>query len=144
LIEGVASVPKETVRRALIVDDDEGSRLVLGAIVRKAGYLVTFVSNAREAIAWIGDAPPSVIFTDIFMREADGFELINWLRRQGSSIPLIAMSGSNKTLTGQLRLAEKLGARATISKPILEPDVLKAMALAIGAQTPAWPGQRWN
>ena len=112
--------------------------------MRKAGYLVAFVSNAHEAIAEIGDAPPNIIFTDIFMRDADGFELINWLRRQGSAIPLIAMSASNKTLTGQLGIAEKLGADATISKPFAEHDVLGAMKLATGQNRPAWPGQRWN
>jgi two-component system cell cycle response regulator CpdR len=137
-------VPSEAVRRVLIVDDDETIRLVLGAIVRKAGYLVAFVSNAREAIAEISAAPPSIIFTDIFMPEADGFELINWLRRHGLSIPLVAMSGSNKTLTGQLGLAETLGAHATISKPFLEEGVLRAIASATGEQNPAWPGQRWS
>ena len=137
-------MPSDTARRVLIVDDDEGIRLSLGAIVRKAGYLVTFVSNAREAIAEIGDAPPSMIFTDIFMRETDGFELINWLRRQGSSIPLIAMSASNATLTGQLGIAAKLGAGATISKPFAEAEVLGAMKLASGETRPAWPGRRWN
>jgi two-component system OmpR family response regulator len=144
MVEDIASVPSEAARRVLIVDDDEGIRLVLGAIVRKAGYLVTFVSNTRDAIAEIGDAPPSMIFTDIFMPEVDGFELINWLRRQGSVIPLIAMSGSNKTLTGQLGTAEKLGAGASISKPFAEKDVLGAMKLALGESRPAWPGQRWN
>jgi hypothetical protein len=54
------------------------------------------------------------------------------------------MSASNRTLTGQLGIAEKLGAGATISKPFAERDVLGAMKLAIGETPPAWPGQRWN
>ena len=134
----------ESARRVLIVDDDEGIRLVLGRIVRKAGYLVGFVSKAGDAIAEIGTAAPDIIFTDIDTPQTDGLGLINWWRRQSASIPLIAMSGANKTLTGQLGLATKLGARATVSKPPLEQDVLDAIALAIDEPRPAWPGRRWG
>jgi len=137
-------VPNEANRRVLIVDDDEAIRLALGTIVRKAGYLVTFAGNARDAIASIDAARPSIVFTDIFMPEADGFELINWLRRSGSSIPLIAMSGANTTLTGQLGLAARLGAQATISKPFVEQDVLSAIETALGEGSPAWPSRRWS
>jgi CheY-like chemotaxis protein len=111
--------------------------------VRKAGYLARFVSNASEAIAEISAEAPDIVFTDIYMPQADGFELINWLRRRSCSIPLVAMSGANKTIGGQLGLAASLGADATISKPFLEQDVLAAMELAIADQNPRWPGQRW-
>lgn len=134
----------ESARRVLIVDDDEGVRLVLGRILRKAGYLVAFVSNASDAIAEIGTAAPDIIFADIDAPQTDGFALINWWRRHGTAIPLIAMSGANKTLTGRLGLAAKLGARATISKPPREQDVLEAIASAIDERRPAWPGQRWG
>jgi len=131
-------------RRALIVDDDEGIRLVLGRIVRKAGYLAAFVSNARDALKQIGAAAPDMIFADMHMAKADGVELINWLRRHSSSIPLVAMSGSNATLTGELRLAAKLGARATVAKPLVEEAVLAAIRCAIVERLPRWPGQRWT
>ena len=134
---------RESNRRVLIVDDDELTRLVLGRIVRKAGYLVGFVSTAQDAIAEIGAAAPDIVFTDIRMPETDGFALINWLRRSHSTIPLIAMSGANTALTGQLGLAAKLGARATIAKPIRELDVLDAIQAAIGVPASAWPTRRW-
>ncbi len=136
-------MPNVPIRRVLIVDDDEVIRMALGAIVRKAGYLVTYVSSAREAIAQIGDVPPNLIFTDVFVREADGFALLNWLRRTGSAIPLIAMSASNAMLTGQLGTATKLGAQATIAKPFRAADVLGAIERALGDRGPAWPSRRW-
>jgi CheY-like chemotaxis protein len=112
--------------------------------MQRAGYLVAFVSNAREAIAEICAAAPDIVFTDIFMAGADGFELMNWLRRRRSPIPLVAMSGANRTLTGQLGLASKLGAKATISKPFREQDVLEAIEAAVVDQKPLWPGRRWG
>jgi CheY-like chemotaxis protein len=127
----------------LIVDDDEVVRLSLARIMRKAGYLVAFVSNAREAIAEISVASPDIVFTDIFMPGTDGFELMNWLRRRKCAIPLVAMSGANRTLTGQLGLASKLGAKATISKPFREQDVLEAIVAAVGDQKSPWPSRRW-
>jgi len=131
--------------RALIVDDDESVRLDLARSMRKAGYRVAFASTAREAIAEIGDAAPDIVFTDVFMPETDGLELINWLRRRNSPIPLVAMSGAKGTLTGQLGLAAKLGAKATIAKPFREADVLEAIAIATaaGGRKSPWPGRRW-
>jgi len=111
------NVPTALSSRALIVDDDESVRLSLARIMQKAGYLVAFVSNARDAIAEIGAAAPDIVVADVFMQEAGGFELLNWLRRRKSAIPIIAMSGAKGTLTGQLGLAAKLGAKATVLKP---------------------------
>lgn len=130
--------------RALIVDDDEVVRLCLARIMRRAGYLVAFVSTAREAIAAISAAAPDIVFTDIFMSGADGFVLMNWLRRRRSSIPLVAMSGGNTRLTGQLGLASTLGAKATISKPFRERDVLEAIEAAVRDQKSPWPSRRWG
>jgi CheY-like chemotaxis protein len=138
------SVSTEPVRRALIADDDETVRLILGRAVRRAGYLARFVSNAREAIAEINAEAPAIVFADIYMPGADGFELINWLRRRSRAIPLVAMSGANKVITRQLGLAARLGANATLSKPLIEQDVLAAIALANADQNPHWPGQRWR
>jgi CheY-like chemotaxis protein len=128
--------------RALIVDDDEDVRLSLARIMRKAGYRVAFVSTAREAIAEIGGAAPDIVVTDIFTPETDGFALINWLRRRNSQIPLVAMSGTKGALTGQLGLAAKLGAKATIAKPFREEDMLAAIAAAVSHQKSPWPGRR--
>lgn len=130
-------------RRVLIVDDDEGIRLVLGRMVRKAGYLVAFVGNARDALKEIAAAAPDMIFADMHTTTTDGIELINWLRRHSSAIPLVAMSGANAALTGQLGLAAKLGARATVAKPLAEEAVLEAIKSAIVERLPRWPGQRW-
>jgi CheY-like chemotaxis protein len=110
--------------------------------MQKAGYLVAFVSTTREAIAEICAAAPDIVFTDIFMPGTDGFELMNWLRRRKCPVPLVAMSGANSTLTGQLGLASKLGAKATISKPIREQDVLEAIEAAVGDQEFPWPSWR--
>jgi len=112
--------------------------------MQKAGYLVAFVSTAREAVAEIGAAAPDIVFTDIFMPGTDGFELMNWLRRRNCPIPLVAMSGANRTLTGQLGLASNLGAKATISKPFREQDVLEAIEAAVGDQKSPWPSRRWG
>jgi len=112
--------------------------------MQKAGYLVAFVSTAREAIAEISAEAPDIVFTDVFLPGTDGFELMNWLRRRKWPIPLVAMSGANRTLTGQLGLAAKLGAKATIAKPFREQDVLEAIEAAVGEQKSAWPSRRWD
>jgi CheY-like chemotaxis protein len=72
---------------------------------------------------------PDIIITDIYMPAGDGFELINWLRTHGMTIPVIAMSGSSSG-TGeydQLSVAEHLGAAAVIDKPFRQSKLVETI-----------------
>ena len=120
----------------LIVDDDEIILTILNAILERAGHTVRWARNALEAIAVIGESPPDIIFTDIYMPEADGFELINWLREQGHEIPLIAMSGTEGPLVDHLSLAGRLGAHSVLYKPIT-PESAEAAIAQVLAMVPA-------
>src|SRR5262245_4945038 len=78
----------------LIVDDDPGLRETLTRMVASVGYDVECVSDAHSAIDLVAKHAPDIIITDIYMPAGDGFELLNWLRNHGLTIPVICMSGS--------------------------------------------------
>ena len=115
----------------LVVDDDEIFRTVLNAILEKAGHVVHWAENASRAIAAIECRRPDAIFTDIYMPDSDGFELINWLREARIEVPLIAMSGTQGPLVDHLTLAGKLGADAVLYKPLTAESVIGALERAI-------------
>jgi CheY-like chemotaxis protein len=113
----------------LIVDDDPGLRETLGRMVASVGYGVDCVADAHAAIASVGTRRPDIIITDIYMPAGDGFELLNWLRNHGMSIPVIAMSGSSSG-TGeydQLSVAQHLGAAAVIDKPFRQSKLVETI-----------------
>lgn len=73
-------------RRALVVDDTQMMREMMGAMLETAGYEVTLAADAQEALLRIAEQRPDVILTDVEMPDMDGIELTRTLR----SMPALA------------------------------------------------------
>ena len=66
---------------AIIVDDEEDARDVLGTLIRFSKLPFTIVgkcSNLREAVQKIKEEKPDVVFLDIQMPEFAGYEIVNF------------------------------------------------------------------
>lgn len=113
----------------LIVDDDPGLRETLTRMVASVGYDVDCAGDAHAAIAAVSSRVPDIIITDIYMPAGDGFELLNWLRNHGMTVPVIAMSGSSSSSGeyDQLAVAEHLGAVAVIDKPFRQSKLIETI-----------------
>ena len=65
----------------LLAEDDRASRLVLEAILKKAGYEVMATSNGREAWEVMqGESPPLLAIVDWMMPEMNGVEFSRKVR----------------------------------------------------------------
>jgi len=106
--------------KVLIVDDDEGDRLIAQAILARAGHETFFAHDGEEALRQHALRSIDVVLTDLQMPEVHGFELISVLREFSKPPALVAMSGTGPF---QLHMAEALGAKYTIQKP-LDPELL--------------------
>ena len=106
--------------KVLIVDDNEGDRLVAQAILARAGYQTFFAHDGEEALRQHALKNIDVVLTDLQMPEVHGFELISVLRDFAKPPALIVMSGTGAF---QLHMAEALGAKYTLQKP-LDPELL--------------------
>lgn len=79
----------------LIVEDHEDSRDMLRQIVASTGATVLSAANGEEAMALLATkAPPDLVFCDLLMPRMDGYEFMEWLRRQPhlARIPVVAVS----------------------------------------------------
>jgi len=120
--EVIAVKSTRTAPWVLVVDDDAELRETLRRMLESISYRATCVADANAAIAAIDEAKPDIIITDIYMPAGDGFELLNWMRRQEIAVPVIAISGSSRTLSDRshydpLQMAQQLGAVAVLDKP---------------------------
>jgi two-component system, chemotaxis family, sensor kinase CheA len=82
-------------RRIMLVDDSAFFRDMLAPLIKAAGYQVTPVASAADALAAIrARTPIDVVVTDIEMPGMDGFEFAATLRGDPATaaIPLIALS----------------------------------------------------
>ncbi len=84
-----------TARTLLLVDDSAFFRNMLGPVLKAAGYDVTAVSGANEALALIRAGRGfDVLVTDIDMPGMDGFALAEAVRHEAhaAGMPIIALS----------------------------------------------------
>jgi len=102
--------------KILLVEDDEGARLLYIYMLAVAGYKVIAVRNGLEAFAEIQVNRPDVIVTDIAMPGFSGLDLIAAVRsnEEFADLPVVAITSFGEKLREQARAA---GATDAIDKP---------------------------
>jgi two-component system chemotaxis response regulator CheY len=102
----------------LVVDDDPDLLQSLRVLLEAYDYRVILAGDAEAAVTAVAEQKPDLVLTDIYMPDADGFELINALRQRNLMVPVIAMSGGGRIGNyDNLSIATHLGAAAVIDKP---------------------------
>ena len=105
-------------KRVMVVDDDADMRLSLQLALEMAGYAVHSAANGREALEAQAREPADIVITDIFMPEADGFEIIDSLRTRFPGTKIVVISGAGKISKREyLSTAAIIGVDATVQKP---------------------------
>jgi len=119
----------------LVVDDDPDLLQSLRVLLEAYEYSVIMAPNAAAAIAAVGDNKPDLVLTDIYMPDADGFELINALRHAGLTVPVVAMSGGGRVGNyDNLAIATHLGAAAVIDKPFSNASLIDTIERVLAEQ----------
>ena len=118
-----------SLKRILVIDDDDLVRDTLARILVRGGYEAVSAKSGREGIARFRENPPDLIVTDVIMPDQDGIETIVELRQMDPAPPIIAISGGGRAKAMQfLDAAEKLGANKVLSKPVKQADLLAVIA----------------
>lgn len=120
------------VARILIVDDEETDRLLIQGVLARAGYETFVAVSGEDALRRYLDLDGEVdiVVTDLHMQDVHGFELISILREFEPPPQIIALSATGPF---QLHMAESLGARWTLRKPLNPALLIDAVKRAIAA-----------
>ncbi|UXU89837.1 hybrid sensor histidine kinase/response regulator [Burkholderia sp. S-53] len=102
--------------RVLVAEDHPASRALLRDQLDALRYDATIVSNGVEAMRAFFEHPFDVVLTDLGMPELDGFALTNFLREQGATVPVIAMTAH--ATDEDRRRCERAGAVEVVLKPL--------------------------
>ncbi|WP_036487772.1 response regulator [Myxosarcina sp. GI1] len=122
--------------RVLVVEDVVDSREIITIYLEQIGATVKAVSNAAEALQAIENFQPSLLISDIYMPERDGFWLIERLRnlqpKSLSTIPAIAVTAAARDSDRDSILAA--GYDVYISKPFIFSNLAYSIELALSKQ----------
>ena len=114
----------------LVVDDDEGQRALVASMLSRFGYRALTAAHGMDALKCAREHAVDLVVTDMLMPEMDGTELLRALQLERPSLPVIAVSGVEEW-TEWLRIAEHLGAFASLRKPVFARQLLELVEQAL-------------
>jgi FixJ family two-component response regulator len=120
-----------------VVDDDSAMRTALARLLSAAGYAPRCYASAGDFLIEAGDQPTGCLLLDLQMPGPDGLALLEALRRRGSAIPAVFLSGEGD-IPSSVR-ALKTGASDFLTKPVQGPVLLAAIEAALKGAMPAGP-----
>jgi len=109
-------------KRVLVVDDDRLIREMTRDALVQEGFRVATAASGREALSRLGDEGPfDLVLTDLSMREMDGMELLERIKRASPHTEVIVLTGY-ASLESALQ-AMRLGAADYLRKPVSAPEI---------------------
>ncbi len=119
-------------KRILIIDDDVHLLKMMREMLERAGYEVDAAVDGDEGIRCYRARPADLVITDIIMPKKEGIETIMTLKREFPDVKIIAQSGGGRVSADDyLEIAQKIGVRQTLNKPIARQELLDAVAGAL-------------
>ena len=116
----------------LIVDDEVNTLASLARAFRLAGHEATVCDNAAKALELAKSQPFDLILSDVVMPNKDGLSLLEELKAQGVTTPVVMMSGQAH-IEMAVR-ATRLGALDFLEKPISAEKLLLTTENALKLQ----------
>ncbi len=77
----------------LYIDDDSMSRELIGSFLKENGYQVFLGGSGEEGLALFADHAPDVVLLDLRMPGMDGFEVLERIRSDDQTVPVLVISG---------------------------------------------------
>jgi CheY-like chemotaxis protein len=117
----------------LIVEDDPGTSRVIEAVVAKQGFGTRVASNLQGILRGMNAKPaPDMILLDIMLPDANGFAVLERLRRHPDlrHIPVVMLSSLSEPADVAKGLA--LGASGYLSKPARPQALVSAIKSVLG------------
>jgi DNA-binding response OmpR family regulator len=116
--------------RAVIVEDDEGTRDFLRTLVEMEQWECGYASRFEAVQHEVRDA--DVVVLDLHLPGIGGLEAVRWMREQGMATPVVLVTGDTDPSV------EVLAAALRVDRLLVKPfevDELLAVLADVGGQT---------
>jgi two-component system, NtrC family, response regulator HydG len=119
-------------RKLLVIDDAQADCRLIAAIFTPEGFTVTAEHDAASGIARAAADPPAVVILDLRLPDADGLEVLERLRTNNPTLPVILLSGHNEARTAVR--AMQLGAFDYLTKPVDRDEIVVVVRRALAVR----------
>jgi CheY-like chemotaxis protein len=120
--------------RILILDDQPSMAGTVALLVRMLGYEPVQCHVPAEALTRLQDESFDLLLTDYGMPQMTGLDVVEQLRRDGGTIPVVMMSGQTPII--DRTRASRLGVTVILSKPFGMEQLATALRSALGTASP--------
>lgn len=118
-------------KKIMIVDDSSLIRKMLRQLLERNGYVVVAEAvNGAEAVALYDKVKPDLVTLDVTMPVMDGVEALKEIMERDRNAKVIMLTAAGQE--DKVIEALKVGAKAFISKPFDETDLLKNLEDELG------------
>ncbi len=117
-----------TIKTILVVDDSATERHILGEILSKAGYSVSFAQDGETGIEQAKATKPDLILMDVVMPGLNGFQATRAISKDPATehIPIIICTTKDQETDRVWGLRQ--GAKDYILKPVNGAELLQKVA----------------
>jgi DNA-binding response OmpR family regulator len=122
--------------RILIIDDDDVTRLKIGALLEAEEHEVHYAPDGDVGVKLYERSRFDLVLVDLVMPKKNGLRAIREIEELDANARMIAMTGISPE---NLDMAEDLGAIRTITKPI-EPRQLQMLVRSVLRISRGWDG----
>jgi CheY-like chemotaxis protein len=116
----------------LVADDVKDIRELITQWLQPAGHKIQVVASGREASALLAKETFDVLITDVMMPDGDAIGLIKDAKKVQPNLNILAISGGSRYLDAKecVKMAQALGAHATLQKPFTREQLVTGMGQA--------------
>jgi CheY-like chemotaxis protein len=79
--------------RVLVIEDDPNIREVVSALLTSFGYDCQIAADGRSGLVRLGEGGWDLVLTDLAMPDMRGWEVVDAIRQQAPTLPIVLMTG---------------------------------------------------
>ena len=120
----------------LVAEDVATNRMIIEAMLRKAGHRVTLVENGADAVAAVADGAFDLVLMDVEMPTMDGLtatQAIRALAGERNRLPVIALTAA--AMLEDVDKCKACGMDELVTKPIDRKKLFQAITRCVGEQS---------
>lgn len=85
-----------------MVEDDPAIRRLVEKLLQRRGITIDTAHDGKEAIAKITGGDYSIVVLDLMLPEANGYEVISYIKAKGIRVPVVVVSAVSQQALANL------------------------------------------